>query len=161
MAFNGVRFDPPAPLHAILAAHTIAPLDHAGGHLNPFEGYHYHAATGHTREIAQPDGHAPMIGLALDGYPIFAHTDAHGQAPENLDECGGHSDSFRGYHYHVGAPGSNQILLALRGVAGLSMVDGETPEAGRPPRPPRGEGPPHGRPPPGQRPPGPPPGERP
>lgn len=52
--------DPPAPVHAKPGAYTIVPFDDAGGHFNPHEGYHYHAATGHTKEIGQSDRHAPM-----------------------------------------------------------------------------------------------------
>lgn len=123
VAFNGVKFDPPAPLHAILGAHTIAPFDHAGGHINPHEGYHYHAATGRTKEIAQSDGHAAMIGYALDGFGLFAHLDPAGNAPANFDECGGHFDDTRGYHYHAGAPGSNQIIGKFRGQPGSMTVE--------------------------------------
>lgn len=123
VAFNGVNFDPPAPVDAILAAHTIAPFDDAGGHINPFEGYHYHAATGHTKEITQDDGHAPMIGYVLDGFGLYAYTDSEGNPPVNLDECGGHYDETRGYHYHAGAPGSNQIIRAFRGVPGTVSVE--------------------------------------
>lgn len=122
VAFNGVNFDPPVPIHAIIGAHTIAPFDHAGGHINPHEGYHYHAATGRTKEIAQSDGHAPMIGYALDGFGIFAHLDLEGNAPIPLDECGGHFDEKRGYHYHAGSPGSNQIISAFRGQPGTATV---------------------------------------
>lgn len=122
VAFNGVNFDPPVPIHAIIGAHTIAPFDHAGGHINPHEGYHYHAATGRTKEIAQSDGHAPMIGYALDGFGIFAHLDPEGNAPIPLDECGGHFDEKRGYHYHAGSPGSNQIISAFRGQPGTATV---------------------------------------
>lgn len=118
LAFNGVNYDPPAPTHAILAAHTLAPLDDAGGHLNPYAGYHYHAATGQTKEIAQPDGHAPMIGYALDGFGIYAARDENGELATNLDECGGHFDVKRGYHYHVGEAGENQIIKAFRGTPG-------------------------------------------
>jgi hypothetical protein len=121
-ALNGVNFDPPAPLQAIIGAHTLAPFDDAGGHLNPHVGYHYHAVTGLTKEIAQPDGHAPMIGYALDGFGIFAHVDADKQAPADLDECGGHADQTRGYHYHAGSPGSNQIIKAFRGRPGTMTV---------------------------------------
>lgn len=122
VAFNGVNFDPPAPVDAIIGAHTIAPFDDAGGHLNPHAGYHYHAATGQTKEIVQPDGHAPMIGYALDGFGLFAHRDAAGDAPTDLDECGGHGDRTRGYHYHAGSPGSNQIIGAFRGTPGTMTV---------------------------------------
>ncbi len=123
VAFNGVKFDPPAPLHAILGAHTIAPFDDAGGHINPHEGYHYHAATGHTKEVAQSDGHAPMIGYALDGFGLYAYLDEEGQASTGMDECGGHFDAIRGYHYHAGAPGSNQIIRAFRGQPGTLSIE--------------------------------------
>ncbi|WP_235989359.1 YHYH protein [Psychroserpens algicola] len=118
LAFNGVKFDPPAPTHAILAAHTIAPLDDHGGHVNPHGGYHYHAVTGSTKEITQSDTHAPMIGYAIDGFGIYALLDKNGTQPSDLDECGGHSDNERGYHYHAGAPGDNQIIKCLHGTPG-------------------------------------------
>ena len=44
-------------------------------------------------------------------------------ASGDLDECGGHTDGPRGYHYHVGAPGSNRILGAFRGRPGTARVD--------------------------------------
>ncbi len=137
VAFNGVRYDPPAPLHAILAAHTIAALDHGGGHMNPHEGYHYHAATGKTKEVGQEDRHAPMIGYALDGFAIYAHLDADGKPAADLDECGGHKDGTRGYHYHAGSPGSNQIIKAFRGTPGTATVEGAMKEAPPPKTTPR------------------------
>ncbi len=143
VAFNGVNFDPPAPLHAILAAHTIAPLDDYGGHLNPHAGYHYHAATGRTKEVDQGDGHAAMIGYALDGFAIYAHLNEQSREPQSLDECGGHIDSKRGYHYHAGAPGSNQIIHAFRGVPGTARMEGE--EQGEPGPPPHRDPPPGAR----------------
>lgn len=123
LAFNGVNFDPPAPTHAILAAHTIAPIDDHGGHVNPHGGYHYHAATGSTKEVEQTDSHSPMIGYAIDGFGIYAFLDTNSQEPKYLDECGGHSDDIRGYHYHAGEPGGNQILKCLRGVPGHMKVN--------------------------------------
>ncbi len=123
LAFNGVKFDPPAPLHAILEAHTLAPLDDHGGHVNPHGGYHYHAVTGSTKEIEQDDDHAPMIGYAIDGFGIYALLDKKGKAPSGLDECGGHSDGTRGYHYHAGAPGDNQIIACLHGLPGQTHIE--------------------------------------
>jgi len=122
VAFNGVKFDPPAPIHAILAAHTIAPLDDNGGHVNPHGGYHYHAATGSTKEIKQSDKHAPMIGYAIDGFGIFAHLNENKKTSADLDECGGHSDDTRGYHYHAGTAGDNQIIKCLHGEAGFAKT---------------------------------------
>jgi len=122
IAFNGVNYDPPAPTHAILAAHTIAPLDDHGGHVNPHGGYHYHAVTGSTKEIEQEDDHAPMIGYAIDGFGIYALLDKNKNKATDLDECGGHFDEIRGYHYHAGAPGDNQILKCLHGLAGYTEV---------------------------------------
>lgn len=147
VALNGVRYDPPAPLHAILAAHTLAPLDHGGGHMNPHAGYHYHAATGKTKQVAQHDHHAPLIGYALDGFPIYAHLDADGKEAQGLDECGGHKDNVRGYHYHAGSPGSNQIIKAFRGTPGTAKVEGAMKEGHRPharPNGPHPSGPPPG-----------------
>ena len=124
IAFNGVNFEAPAPTHAILAAHTLAPLDDAGGHVNPHAGYHYHAVTGSTKEVEQKDVHAPMIGYAMDGFGIYAHKDANGNSYDDLDDCGGHYDDVRGYHYHAGDAGSNQILGCLHGISGSATVKG-------------------------------------
>ena len=122
IAFNGVKYDPPAPTHAILAAHTIAPLDDHGGHVNPHGGYHYHAATGSTKEIKQADVHSGMIGYAIDGFGIYSLSNKNGDTPGELDECGGHADDTRGYHYHAGEPGGNQILKCLHGLPGYTAV---------------------------------------
>ena len=80
VAFNGVRFDAPAPIDAILGAYTLAPLDDAGGHINLHAGYHYHAATGKTEKIGQGDNHPAMIGYAMDGFGIYAQLDSIGNA---------------------------------------------------------------------------------
>jgi len=122
LAFNGVNFDPPAPTEAILNAHTLAPLDDCGGHVNPHSGYHYHAVKGCTKEIAQSDNHAPMIGYAIDGFGIYALLDKEGNKPTGLDKCGGHEDKIRGYHYHAGEPGGNQIIACLNGEYGEMKV---------------------------------------
>lgn len=115
IAFNGVVFDAPAPLHIILKGYTIPPLDAAGGHINLDNGYHYHAATGKTKEHEQHDHHAPMIGYAMDGYGLYAQLDLEGNEPQDLDECRGHYDDIRGYHYHVDAAGNNNIISCFSG----------------------------------------------
>lgn len=115
LAFNGVVFDAAAPTDAILGAYTLAPFDDAGGHINLNAGYHYHAATGVSTEVAQSDGHAPMIGYAMDGHAIYARLDTNGNAPTDLDTCRGHYDDIRGYHYHVDAAGNNNFINCMGG----------------------------------------------
>jgi len=114
-ALNGGYFDAPAPVQAILAAHTIAAFDDCGGHINMAAGYHYHAATGCTTEVPQCDGHAPVIGYALDGYAIHAMLDDRGDEPADLDACRGHADATRGYHYHSAGPGENYFIGCFHG----------------------------------------------
>lgn len=115
LAFNGVRFDAPAPVNAILGAYTLAPFDDAGGHINLAAGYHYHAATGISKKIAQTDGHSAMIGYAMDGHGLYERLDASGKEYTDLDACRGHSDDTRGYHYHVDKAGSNNFINCLKG----------------------------------------------
>ena len=115
IAFNGVVFDAPAPVNAILGAYTLAPFDDAGGHINLGAGYHYHAATGKSSKIAQADGHAAMIGYALDGFGIYERLSATGTEDTDLDASRGHYDDTRGYHYHVDKAGSNNFINSLAG----------------------------------------------
>lgn len=118
VALNGVVLGPPAPVHAILGAYTIAPFDDCGGHVNPVEGYHYHAATGCAESVPSDDGHAAMIGYAMDGYAIVGRLDADGVEPSDLDGCRGHRDEVRGYHYHAAATGENMFIGCFRGEQG-------------------------------------------
>lgn len=122
IAFNGINFDPPAPTHAILGAFTLAPFDDAGGHVNGATGYHYHAATGKSTKIKQTDGHAGMIGYAMDGYGLFERLDETGKESTDLDASRGHYDSIRGYHYHVAYAGTNSFINSFRGVPGSFSV---------------------------------------
>ncbi len=115
IAFNGVVFDAPAPKNAILGAYTLAPFDDAGGHINMGAGYHYHAATGMSKKIIQSDGHAAMIGYALDGFGIYERLSAGGTEYTDLDASRGHSDATRGYHYHVDKAGANNFINSLAG----------------------------------------------
>ena len=121
---NGVQADPPAPVAAILGAHTIAAFDDCGGHVNPVDGYHYHAATGCSVEVSQCDGHAPLIGYALDGYALHAMTGTDGVEPTDLDACRGHEDADRGYHYHAAGAGENMFIGCLRGETVGTTTDG-------------------------------------
>lgn len=124
VALNGVKFDGPAPVEFILKAYTIAAFDDCGGHVNPHEGYHYHAAGGCSPEVAADAEHAPIIGVALDGYPLTSRLNKDGNAPSDLDQCLGHTTQGLGYHYHVNEMGSNQTIQCFKGEYGCSSTDG-------------------------------------
>jgi hypothetical protein len=115
IAFNGVEYSASAPVDNILGAYTLAPFDDAGGHINVHQGYHYHAATGVSTKVTQEDGHAAMIGYAMDGHGMYAQLNEDGTEPTDLDSCRGHYDDTRGYHYHVDAAGSNNFINCLAG----------------------------------------------
>ncbi|WP_396634451.1 YHYH protein [Maribacter sp. R86514] len=115
VALNGIEFSAPAPVDNILGAYTLAPFDDAGGHINVNQGYHYHAATGFSTKIIQEDGHAALIGYALDGFGIYELADSSGEEATGLDELRGHTDDTRGYHYHVDAAGNNNFIDGLKG----------------------------------------------
>jgi hypothetical protein len=123
VAFNGIKFDAPAPVNAILGAYTVAPFDDCGGHVNLHVGYHYHAVRGCEPQVTSTADHAPKIGLALDGYGLFARANAAGKTEADLDSCGGHETAELGYHYHAGDPGANQILGCFKAEIGCSLND--------------------------------------
>lgn len=105
VAFNGTKFDASAPTENILAANTIAPFDDCGWHINLNVGYHYHESTGCSKQIETIEWESPMIGIALDGFPM------HQQAEDTswLDACGGQTVDGQ-YFYNIAATGSNQFL---------------------------------------------------
>lgn len=62
-----------------------------------------------------------MIGLALDGYPMFTQA----SDTSTLDSCGGHIvDGV--YHYHVSETGSNQFLSCYAAEYGCVSTDKTT-----------------------------------
>lgn len=124
LALNGAKFDAPAPLDLILGGHTLGPFDDCGGHVNPHSGYHYHGVVGCGRQVdAEVQDHAPIIGVAMDGYTMHARTDANDQEPDDLDACRGHETEGLGYHYHVNAPGKNQIIGCFKAEIGCRLDD--------------------------------------
>ena len=153
VALNGVRLEGPAPYDDIVKARNIAPFDDCGGHVNPYDGYHYHFVTDCVPAGAAVEGHAPQIGIALDGYGIFRRLDGLGSEPAGLDACGGHTVEGLGYHYHASPVGTNSIIGCLKGEFGCASPPGtvscDATEARQPMAapgmpPPPGAGPPPG-----------------
>lgn len=131
VAFNGVKLEAAAPVEAILGAYTIAAFDDCVGHVNPFEGYHYHGANHGDGDCPviefESDGHAGAFGYALDGYMIYGMLDENGEESTDLDECRGHTDDVRGYHYHSAGPGENAFIGCYRGEIAQSENTGIRP----------------------------------
>ena len=128
IALDGAELSGPAPINAILGSYTIAAFDDCGGHINVHQGYHYHSSTGCTDKTISDDGHAPLIGYAVDGYGIYAMRDAEGKE-EALDECRGTTDEIRGYHYHAASPSENMFIGCMHG----ETIRPAGPPAGGPP----------------------------
>ncbi|MEL0613308.1 YHYH protein [Marinomonas arenicola] len=136
VAFNGVKIESSAPVDAILGAHTIAPFDDCGGHVNTHVGYHYHAITGCTEKAAQEHvegdhdhdklSQEVAIGYAMDGFKLYTHHNLDSTEAQNLDSCGGHFTKDAGYHYHVNEPGKNQILTCFNAEPGCVVEGDET-----------------------------------
>ena len=112
---NGVVLAAPAPVDAILGAYTIAAFDDCAGHINLVAGYHYHGEAGCSQTQIQSDGHAAMMGYALDGFGIFGMLNEDGLEPTDLDECRGHTDDTRGYHYHAADVSENMFIGCFKG----------------------------------------------
>ena len=122
VSLNGVGLSFPADIDGIVATFNIAALDDCAGHVNNAISYHYHGATGCWHEIDQEDQHAALIGYAMDGYGIYSMTNLDGGEPTDLDECRGHSDAERGYHYHAASPGENMFIGCFHGE--IAVVEG-------------------------------------
>jgi len=69
--------------------------------------YHYHGVPyciSSTIDI--PGAHSTIVGVLLDGFPVYGPQDVGGDAPTDLDECNGHfgaTPEFPDgiYHYHL------------------------------------------------------------
>lgn len=116
LSLSGVALALPAPVDAILGAYTIAAFDDCAGHVNPVAGYHYHGSAGCSEVNAESDGHASLMGLAMDGFGIYGMLDAAGNESSDLDECRGHSDETRGYHYHAASIAENMFIGCFSGL---------------------------------------------
>lgn len=133
VSLNGVGLSFPADIDGIVATFNIAALDDCAGHVNNAISYHYHGASGCWYEIDQSDEHAALIGYAMDGYAIHSMTNLDGGEPSDLDECRGHTDSERDYHYHAASPGENMFIGCFHGE--IAQVDDAGGPGGPPPRP--------------------------
>lgn len=132
VAINGVPFynQYNAQMQNAVEGPTAELFDSCCGHPDPMGRYHYHkypvCVHNPFKDQEQAGQHSPLIGYAFDGYAIFGPKGEDGKPPQDLDECNGHTDSQRGYHYHVTAK-YPYILGAYRGVVEQANLEHPSP----------------------------------
>jgi hypothetical protein len=118
MAINGVALFNQYAAGRVPLTTEIVSFDRFNGHPSPSSQYHYHfepvSITG-----GDPAG---LVGVLLDGFPVYGPQDAGGVTPTNLDACNGHTgvtaDAPAGvYHYHT-TTAVPYIAGCFRGTAG-------------------------------------------
>ena len=103
MAINGV------PLFNQYAAGRSPPngeiisFDRYNGHPQQSGQYHYHME---PFWLTTTNGSSSLIGILLDGFPVYGPKDPDGTTPTNLDSCNGHTHATADvpagiYHYHA------------------------------------------------------------
>lgn len=132
-------------------------FDSCCGHPDPGGRYHYHKFPVCVKSPFKADesGHSPLFAFAFDGFAVYGPEESKGKTPADLDECNGHSDAVRGYHYHA-TKEEPYLIGKYRGTPDPRNMERGGPGKGRG-GPGKGKGPPPGkRPPPGGPPPFPP-----
>ena len=99
-------------------------FDSCCGHPDPMGRYHYHKFPACVKSPFQEsgDGHSPLIGYMFDGFALYGPKGADGKPPADLDECNGHEDAERGYHYHA-TEAFPYLIGAYRGTPDARNID--------------------------------------
>lgn len=118
VAVNGVAlFNQYAAGRSALDA-EIPSFDRYNGHPQQQGQYHYHLEP----LFLTGQGSSRLVGVLLDGFPVYGTRDMDGRAPSGLDVCNGHvaatADFPAGlYHYHI-TSAAPYIAGCFRGNAG-------------------------------------------
>ncbi len=83
-------------------------VDSCNGHPLPTgDTYHYHGVPYCITDAVDGAGaHSALIGVLLDGFPVYGPNGVDGSTPTDLDECSGHDGATPEfpegvYHYHL------------------------------------------------------------
>ena len=125
-ALNGVVFFNPFEQGGMNAVDGYSEvwLDSCCGHPQQTGVYHYHKYPTCVKSPFPDDGsrHSTVIGFAFDGFPVHGPYESDGvmakdlEGGQALDDCNGHADPDRGYHYHVTPGRFPYIIGGYRGV---------------------------------------------
>jgi len=114
LAVNGVVFYNPFDANMVDAANI---MDRCCGHPSPDNRYHYHKypICVNTPFVDKGESHSPIIGFALDGFPVYGPYESAGVMAKDLkvnplDAFNAHFDAVRGWHYHV-TPGKFPYII--------------------------------------------------
>lgn len=118
VSVNGVvLFNQYAAMRQPLTSEIVS-FDRHNGHPSPSNQYHYHfepvSITASSR--------SRLVGVLLDGFPVYGPIDSDGRTPTDLDACNGHTSatpefSSGIYHYHT-TTAVPYISGCFRGTAG-------------------------------------------
>lgn len=103
MAVNGVPlFNQYAAGRSPLTSEIFS-FDRYNGHPQQTGQYHYHLE---PLWLTGRSGPSSLVGVMLDGFPVYGPREPNGSAPSGLDSCNGHihvtADAPGGiYHYHT------------------------------------------------------------
>ena len=114
VAINGVAFFNPFDAGQMEAVDI---MDRCCGHPAPDNMYHYHKYPVCVKSpfVDDGQGHSPLIGFALDGFPIYGPYVAKGLMARDdkqnpLNDFNMRFDEERGWHYHV-TPGQYPYII--------------------------------------------------
>jgi len=114
LAVNGVVFYNPFDANMTDASNI---MDRCCGHPSPDNRYHYHKypVCVNTPFVDKGEAHSPIIGFALDGFPVYGPYESEGVMAKDLktnplDSFNAHYDEVRGWHYHA-TPGKFPYLI--------------------------------------------------
>lgn len=123
---------------------TASFIDDCSGHATPQGNYHYHANSSCvTRQVDTTGAASHVIGLALDGFPIYGAYDINGTevTSDKLDECNGifsATPEFPQGIYHYVLPNTSDETSSIRcfhGVVDTSQIRQMPPMMGNRPQP--------------------------
>jgi len=118
ISVNGVvLFNQYAAMRQPLTSEIIS-FDKYNGHPSPSNQYHYHFEPVSITAASR----SRLVGVLLDGFPVYGPLDSDGGTPANLDACNGHTAAtpeFASgiYHYHT-TTAVPYISGCFRGTAG-------------------------------------------
>lgn len=119
MAVNGVAIFNQYAAGRSPLTNEILTFDRFNGHPQQTGQYHYHVE---PLWLTSNRGADSLIGVLLDGFPVYGPRDQDGSTPGALDSCNGHTHATREvpagvYHYHV-VTGPPYIAGCYRGTPG-------------------------------------------